>query len=580
MSPRHPKTPPSALDEPVKVESTIAAEGADVEDDALTLDDVFGLLDRPRRSGRGYIAHCPAHVDRKSSLSAWEDEEGLPRLTCHTGCAEQDIWEAMGLTPPLYRWRVLATYQYVDEGGTPLYEVRRHRDKEFRPGTVSENGAFRCGIKGVRRVLYNLPDVLRSVHSGSTVFLVEGEKDADRLVAEGLTATTTAGGAKGWRSEYAASLTDADVVILPDNDQAGRKYAGAAAASLAGVAKRVRILTLPELPEKGDVSDWLDAGHSVDELRALADAPDAEPNLLPSAPRSKRPVEYCVVDGGIARRRHTSKGEELDRLCNFDARIIEQVRYDDGGDEPQRRYRIASVSFGQEVVVPAGDFDRLEWVPRSWGARAIIYPGYDARAHLPAAILVLSQEGLLERTVYTHLGWRKIDGELVYLHAGGALGRLGPVTDLSVEYDRALAEYRFPPVVHLPDAVRASLMMLRVAPPHIGYVLMAATYPHRSRTSWRFAAPCSSWGIRARASPRSAALRSHTSARPSGRQRTSRRTGVARQTAWRSSLTSRRTRSLPWTTSSPRAPKPMCSGLTRLQISFSAVRGIRPVGNA
>jgi putative DNA primase/helicase len=62
------------------------------------------------------------------------------------------------------------------------------------------------------------------------------------------------------------------VVVVPDNDDVGRNHARKVAASLAGVARAVALVELQSLPEKGDISDWLDAGHSADQLLELATA--------------------------------------------------------------------------------------------------------------------------------------------------------------------------------------------------------------------------------------------------------------------------------------------------------------------
>lgn len=89
-------------------------------------------------------------------------------------------------------------------------------------------------------------------------------------------ATTNAGGAGKWRDEYGEYLRGRSVVVLPDNDEPGREHAAKVARSLQGVAAGVRVLELPNLPPKGDVSDWLDAGGLVDELLVL---PASTPSL-------------------------------------------------------------------------------------------------------------------------------------------------------------------------------------------------------------------------------------------------------------------------------------------------------------
>jgi hypothetical protein len=174
---------------------------------------------------------------------------------------------------------IVATYDYRDEKGVLLFQVCRFDPKDFRPRRPDG----KLTLEGVRRVLYRLPDVLKAVAAGATIYLVEGEKDADNLHRLGVMATTNAGGAHKWRSEYSESLRGADVVLLPDNDKAGRDHAAAVATALTGIANRIRILDIaahwPECPAKGDISDWLAAGGTTERLAAMVEVlPDWRTN--------------------------------------------------------------------------------------------------------------------------------------------------------------------------------------------------------------------------------------------------------------------------------------------------------------
>ena len=104
-------------------------------------------------------------------------------------------------------------------------------------------------------MIYRWPELLK--YPDATVFVCEGERDADRVASLGHCATTVAGGK--WTKECAQALAGHDVIILEDNDQPGRDKALTAAQALCGRAKTIRIVSLPNLPDKGDVSDWLDA---------------------------------------------------------------------------------------------------------------------------------------------------------------------------------------------------------------------------------------------------------------------------------------------------------------------------------
>ena len=164
---------------------------------------------------------------------------------------------------------VVATYDYCDEAGALVFQVLRYEPKTFRQRRPEGSG-WSWSVKGVRVLPYRLPALLAD--PAATVFLVEGEKDADRLAALGLVATCNAGGAGKWKKEHSEFLRSRRVVVLPDNDEAGEKHAQQVERSLRGIAAEVRTLVLPGLPDKGDVSDWLDAGGTLEELLALASA--------------------------------------------------------------------------------------------------------------------------------------------------------------------------------------------------------------------------------------------------------------------------------------------------------------------
>ncbi|MGE4001384.1 MAG: toprim domain-containing protein [Planctomycetaceae bacterium] len=104
------------------------------------------------------------------------------------------------------------------------------------------------------------------------VVIAEGEKVCDNLARIGVLATCNAGGADKWTAEHSAFLRGRQVIVLPDNDEAGCNHAQQVAQSLQGIAESVRIVELPGLPSKGDISDWIAAGGTKEELKRLADA--------------------------------------------------------------------------------------------------------------------------------------------------------------------------------------------------------------------------------------------------------------------------------------------------------------------
>lgn len=171
---------------------------------------------------------------------------------------------------PKGRSRISATYDYVSEAGELLFQVCRMEPKTFRQRRPDGSG-WSWSVAGVRQVPYRLPQLLEQPEA--LVFIVEGEKDADALASAGMVATCNAGGANKWPNELTQHFKGRRVVILPDNDDPGRSHAQMVAGKLDGVAASVRIVELPGLPEKGDVSDWLAAGHDADELVRLVEAP-------------------------------------------------------------------------------------------------------------------------------------------------------------------------------------------------------------------------------------------------------------------------------------------------------------------
>jgi hypothetical protein len=247
------------------------------------LQNVLGRLRNVKQVGENrWQASCPGHDDKKPSLSVHLTEGGKVLLRCHAGCTtEQIVAAAVGMhvadlfpaaaTDPAAtpNMRPVAMYSYKDAAGQLLYEAVRYEPKAFRQRRPDGQGGWIWNMQGVTRVLYRWPELLQA-DAAQPVFVVEGEKDVDRLGSIGLTATCNVGGAGKWRDEYSAVLEDRRVIIIPDDDEAGQKHAEQVAQSLHGQAAEVRILDLPGLPEKGDVSDWLDAGHSQEELLDLA----------------------------------------------------------------------------------------------------------------------------------------------------------------------------------------------------------------------------------------------------------------------------------------------------------------------
>lgn len=215
------------------------------------------------------------------------------------------------------------TYNYLGPDGNLVLQVVRYRNpKDFRqrrpdPG---KPGRWVWNIKGVDPVPYRLPE-LAAADPGKWVMVPEGEKDVDRLVSFGQVATCNPQGAGKWKDQYSRWFGGRRVAILPDNDQVGRDHAQQVARSLAGIAAEVRVVELPGVPEKGDVSDYLDRLHSLEDLLALVEmAPawtppaEAPANAEPSSGGGERKDDRPVIV--ITTEEHRVNDQAIEALSN------------------------------------------------------------------------------------------------------------------------------------------------------------------------------------------------------------------------------------------------------------------------
>jgi hypothetical protein len=201
---------------------------------------------------------------------------------------------------------IKATYDYRNAAGDLVFQVVRtlSGSPRFWQHRPNGKGGWIKGTKEIPRAdipLYRLPELLAT--PDDEVFFCEGEKDADRLFDAGLTATTNVGGAcsiradgsfNKWLSHYAELLRGRHVIVLQDNDQAGIDHVTTVCRALHGVAASIKRLPLPGLKDGEDVSDWLDAGNTLNELQRLArEAPEYQ---LPGAVNSPDPNEISLAD--------------------------------------------------------------------------------------------------------------------------------------------------------------------------------------------------------------------------------------------------------------------------------------------
>ncbi len=462
------------------------------------------------QAGDGFTARCPAHDDQRASLSFRDGDRGRLLVKCHAGCSLRAIVDALGLrvaelsgdnggkrnrsTKP----RIVATYPYTDEGGFLLYEVVRYEPKDFKQRRPHSKGGYTWNMDGVRRVLYRL----HVIQGQKRVFVTEGERDADTCWDNWIPATCNSGGAGKFTREHAEQLkaAGAENVVMPaHNDKAGQDQAIQVAQHCHVVGIQVKVLHLPGLTPHGDITDWFAAGHTRDELAEILEAtplwePEPEGEHLedvwfkPDAPGPESTVKgeaigapeqdsgpYLMEGGRICRVKQTKDGPVIEPLCNFTARVTEEVIQDDGL-ETTRAFVIAGQLDTGKVLpqarVAASRFASMSWVPEHWGLRAVVRAGQTTRDYLREAIQRLSPDAL-QRRVFTHTGWRQIGTEWVYLTSSGAVGRHGFEVDLGDD----LARYRLPRDAEDPaGAMRLSIRLLDIAPLTVTAPLLSGTF--------------------------------------------------------------------------------------------------------
>jgi Protein of unknown function (DUF3987) len=285
-----------------------------------------------------YRARCPAHNGNSDdSLSIKEGDDGRALLTCHAHCEIGDILDALDLSvTDLFvkgkghsspgaakkakkatgsgdeKYKILTTgelpdgtyWEFISPAGEVLY-IQRHKHEYYRKVGEDRWVTYRGVLDDIAQVLYGLPELIDGVRAGKTVYHVEGPKDVETARKRLGVVATTSGSTSSWRPEFLAHYTGADVVVVPDNDDPGRKYAEAVARDLLRAARSVKVVELPGLDKGGDLTDWLDAGHTQDEFFALVEEspaygpeeeePWSEPVPLEIKLPSIRPLDELMV---------------------------------------------------------------------------------------------------------------------------------------------------------------------------------------------------------------------------------------------------------------------------------------------
>jgi 5S rRNA maturation endonuclease (ribonuclease M5)/KaiC/GvpD/RAD55 family RecA-like ATPase len=265
-----------------------------------------------RRVGTGLLARCPAHDDARPSLTVGVGADGRVLVHCHAGCDTRQVMAALDLplitlAPPQIAERseparrIVETYPYTDAEGNLLYEVVRFVPKGFAQRR-REGAKWIWNLHGVARVLYRLPAVLDAIAAGASVWVTEGEKDAEAIVRAGECATTPPGGASApWLPTYTEALTGAnEVIVVADADEPGRRHARAVLEALRPVVGRVIAV---EPREGKDAADHLARGFGLDDFAVIEDewagaleAPTEGEAAVPSSTKGPERVRDLAVD--------------------------------------------------------------------------------------------------------------------------------------------------------------------------------------------------------------------------------------------------------------------------------------------
>lgn len=230
---------------------------------------------------KGYQGTCacplPSHggIDENPSFSV-NAEKGV--WTCHQEKRSGHITELareLKVDPPACfknSKKIEAIYPYRSSEGELIFEMLRYEGKKFSVRRPDGQGGYIYDKKGVETIPYRLDEVVQAIREGRTIFITEGEKDADNLRELGLQATTAPFGARKWEDSFNQYFPkDTKVVILPDNDDIGLEHGERIANSLSRNSCEVKLVKLEGLEEGGDVSDWLQMEHTIEELLKIID---------------------------------------------------------------------------------------------------------------------------------------------------------------------------------------------------------------------------------------------------------------------------------------------------------------------
>lgn len=343
-----------------------------------------------KQTPEGYLCKCPCHPDRTSSLSIKVTDKGAI-LNCFAGCSWQDVLaeiQRRGLVPAKSprksnRYEGAKFYQYYDAAGNLLCRKVKMPDKKMWFERYEGND-YIPGLNGMTIPLYNLRKVLEC-KADEWIYLCEGEKDAESMCARGYVGTTNHAGAKSWAPHLTEQLKDKRVIIIPDNDEPGRKRVALLTKALSGVVKELSVFMPPGVPEHGDITDWLNSGGDPAQIQVEATAIKVKAKTAKAAARVDYVKEFTEVFGELKRDIFSEDLCYLDPFTKLWSPIMNKVRV--------LRSHVRELSLAGEKAYKAQEVeDHLSHLESSLTPELVVsVPPWDSRDRL----LELSQRVIL-----------------------------------------------------------------------------------------------------------------------------------------------------------------------------------------